>query len=71
MVLIGLIAKYFFENLSTEKYPNNVISVSKRDIQNIKEIQIKSYRSKQVKLTCLSSVDLSKLERLSKLTNIT
>ena len=50
MILMGLIVKYFFENLTTEKYPNNVISVSKRDIQNIKEIQIKSRRSKQVKL---------------------
>ena len=64
---MGLIVKYFFENLTTEKYPNNVISVSKRDIQNIKEIQIISERSKQIRLTC-SSIDLSKLESLGKLT---
>ena len=65
---MGLIVKYFFENLTTEKYPNNVISVSKRDIQNIKEIQIISARSKQIRLTC-SSIDLSKLESLGKLNN--
>ena len=63
-VLINLLLKYFLDNLSNEKYPNNVISVSKRDIVNIKEI---SYPLvvKRFKLNC-SLIDLSKLERLSK-----
>ena len=64
MVLIFLLARYFFEYISTEKYPNSVISVSKRDIPNIKEIK-SSYEASGVKLNC-SSFDLSKLERLSK-----
>ena len=65
MVLTCLLYKRLYENLSTVKYPNHVISVCKRDTLNIKEIDVPKYMG-AVKLTG-SLIDLSKLERLSKL----
>lgn len=63
MLLIFLLAAYFHLNLVTKKYPNHVISVNKRDTLNIQEIYLPcSFRA--VKLN--SSIDLSKLELLSK-----
>ena len=64
MVFICLLCKRFFDNLTTLKIPNHVISFSKRDIPNIKEIK-SPYLSRGVNLNC-SFIDLSKLERLSK-----
>ena len=64
MVFICLLWKHFFDNLTTLKIPNHVISFSKRDIPNIKEIKF-PYLSRGVNLNC-SSIDLSKLESLSK-----
>lgn len=64
MVLITLLLEYFHDNLSTVKYPNNVISVRKGDTVNIKEINVPS-SVRGVKLK-RSSIDLSNLERLSK-----
>ena len=64
MVLIFILEEYFFKNLTTKKYPNHVISVTKRDIENIEIIDLdKSMRV--VKLNC-SSIDLSKLKHLCK-----
>ena len=68
MVLIALLARYFYDNLTTLNYPNIMISVTKRDILSIKEIK-SSHLAKRVKLNC-SLIDLSKLERLSKSANI-
>ena len=64
MVLINLLLKCFLDNLSTVKYPNNVISVKNGDALNIKEINVPS-SVRGVKLN-RSSIDLSNLERLSK-----
>ena len=64
MVLTSLLLKCFHDNLSTVKYPNNVISVRKGDSVNIKEINFPS-SVRGVKLN-RSSIDLSNLERLSK-----
>lgn len=65
MVLISLLARYFYDNIITVKYPNHVICVSKRDTLNFKDMNVPS--SLKVKLIC-SSVDLSNLESLSKQT---
>ena len=65
MVLISLLQRHFWLNLTDEKYPSHVIFVSKRDILNIKQINVPYFMS-GIKLTC-SSIDLSKLEHLSQL----
>lgn len=65
MVLICLLLEYLRENLINLKYPNHVISVRKRDIENIKRINF-DFSMREVKLTCLP-IDFSKLKSLSKL----
>lgn len=65
MVLIGLVYKHFFENLETQKLPNHVIQVRKKDLTNIQQISFK-YTFNGVYLNS-SSIDLTKLEKLSKL----
>ena len=67
MVLICLLPEYLENNLINLKYPNHVISVRKRDIENMNIFKIEFPCSvREVKLTC-SSLDFSKLKRLSKL----
>lgn len=62
MVLIGLVYKYFCDNIKTKKYPNHLIRVSKQDISSIKEICLNNI-AREVKLAN-TTLDLSKLERL-------
>ena len=64
MVLIRLIYGYFWDTLKIQLYPNHVISVTKQNILNVKEIEF-PHLTRVVKLHC-SSI-FSKLERLSKL----
>lgn len=64
MLLITLLFKYFYDNIVTVKYPNNVILVRKLDTLNIKKINVPRF-VKSVKLSC-DSIDLSKVESLSK-----
>ena len=65
MVQIGLVYKHFFDNLKTQKLPNNVIQVRKKDISNIQNIYF-NYSLNGIYLNS-SSIDLSKLEKLGKL----
>ena len=65
MVLIGLVYQHFFENLETQKLPNNVIQVRKKDLTNIQQISFK-YSLNGVYLNS-SSIDLAKLEKLCKI----
>ena len=64
MVLIGLLQKHFFDNLKTQKFPNHVIIVRKKDLLNIKEIEC--YELKEVNISASKTTDLSNLEELSK-----
>lgn len=64
MVLICLLLKYFHENITTQQFPNHVIRVSKQDLLKIKRIDFE-YNISRINLTN-SSIDLSKLEYLSK-----
>lgn len=64
MVLIGLLYKSFILNLS--KFPSHFIHVRKQDILNIKHIEF-GYDYCGVELTSGSTIDLSKLVKLSKL----
>lgn len=66
MVLIGLLQKYFFDNLKSEKFPSHVIEVRKKDLLNIKQISL-FYSVDELNLTDSSSIDLSNIERLSKI----
>ena len=68
MVLIGLLQKQFFKNLKTEKFPSHMIISRKQDFLDIQEI-VCNFRLGGVNLTS-TSIDLSNLERLSKLTFI-
>ena len=63
MVLIGLLYKYFKDNLYN--FPNHVIRVYKQDVLNIKKIDFEHEYS-EVNLTSSSKMDLSKLVILSK-----
>ena len=64
MVLISLLYKHFIDNLFN--LPNNVIRVSKKSVSNIKTIHC-DYEYRKVNLTSSSStIDLSKLIKLSK-----
>lgn len=65
MALIGLISDHFCANINTEKFPSHFISVSKQDILDIKGLCVPSFTNR-VKLTG-SLIDLSRVERLSKL----
>ena len=64
MVLIGLLLKYLYNNILNRIFPNHVIRVSKKDLLNIKRIDF-DYKISGIDLTN-SSIDLSKLEYLSK-----
>jgi len=66
MVLIDLIYKKFFEYIKTEQFPNQTICVRKEDILDIQRINNQNYNFNGVNLTS-STIDLSKLETLSKL----
>ena len=65
MLLIGLLQKHFFDNLTTQRFPSHVIIVRKEDLLNIKEI--KCYYLKVVNLSASKTIDLSNLEKLCKL----
>ena len=65
MVLIGLLNKYFVNNLNL-KFPKHIIHVRKQDVLNIDMIFF-LYDYSRVKLTGSSIIDLSKLVILSKL----
>ena len=63
MVLIGLLYKYFIDNLSN--FPNHVICVCKQDVLNIEQIYFRQDYTR-VNLTSSSTIDLSRLLYLSK-----
>jgi hypothetical protein len=63
MVLIGLLYKYFIDNLFN--FPNHVIRVCKQDVLNIQTIH-SIYGYSGVNLTSSSTIDLSKLVKLRK-----
>ena len=69
MVLTCLLLEYLRENLISLNYPNHVISVRKRDIENIKMIYF-PYSVREVKLTSSSMDYFSKLKSLSKLKDV-
>ena len=62
MVLIGLISKYFYANLSLNNLPSHFIHIRKDDIVNIRRICF-YLNVKGINLTG-ESLDLSKLEDL-------
>ena len=62
MVLIGLLYKCFIENLYN--FPNHFIRVCKRDVSNIESI-VFGHEFIAADLTNSSTIDLSKLSRLS------
>ena len=64
MVLTGLLFKNFGTNLSY--FPAHVIHVRKQDVLNIQSIYF-NHKYIGVNLTSSSTIDLSKLEELSKL----
>ena len=61
MVLIGLLFKYFIDNLSD--FRNHVIHVRKQDVLKIEKIKFQ-HEFSAVNLTSSSSIDLSKLDDL-------
>ena len=63
MVLIGLLYKYFIDNLYY--FPSHVIRVCKQDILNIESIMF-AYEYSEVNLTSSSTIDLCKLGNLCK-----
>ena len=69
MVLIGLLTKCFWDNITTRKFPNQVIHISKQDLLNmmnkIEHIEFK-YPINGVNLNGSLNY-LSKLEHLGKL----
>ena len=64
MVLIGLLYKYFIENLSN--FPNHVIHVRKNDVLNIETLHYRLHFT-TVNLTYSSIIDLSNIFYLCKL----
>ena len=64
MVLTGLLYKCFIDNLLN--FPNQMIHVRKEDVVNIESIRV-LYEYSGTNLTSQSTIDLSKLEELSKL----
>ena len=64
MVLIGLLHESFIVNLY--KLPNHIIHVRRKDVKNSDSIHFK-YHFKRVNLVCSSTIDLSKLVVLCKL----
>ena len=65
MVLIGLLYKCFIENLKYN-FPNHFIRVCKRDVSNIESI-VFAHEFIAADITNSSTIDLSKLNRLSEL----
>ena len=63
MVLIDLICESVLDHLKLVKYPNNLISVSKKSTVNIREIEL-PYLVRGVKLNGCQ-IDLSNLQSLS------
>ena len=63
MVLIGLLYKYFIDNLLN--FPNHVIRVCKQDVLNIEQIYFREEYTR-VNLTSSSTIDLSRLLYLCK-----
>ena len=63
MVLIGLLYKYFIDNLYN--FPNHIMRICKQDVLNIKIIYFDQKYS-EVNLTSSSKIDLSKLLKLCK-----
>ena len=62
MMLIGLLLKYFIDNLL--KFPNHLIHVCKQDISKIRSIMF-NYEYSGVTLTSSSAIDISKITNLS------
>ena len=62
MVLIGLISKYFYANISLNNLPSHFIHIRKDDIINIRSISV-NFDLKGINLAG-ESIDLSKLEHL-------
>ena len=63
MVLIGLLYKFFIDNLYN--FPSHVIRVYKKDVLRIQAIAF-DYEYSEVNLTSSSTIDLSKLIDLCK-----
>ena len=63
MVLIGLLYKFFIDNLLN--FPNHVIHVSKQDVSIIESISF-CHVNNGANLTGSSTIDLSKLVNLCK-----
>ena len=64
MVLIGLLYKHFIDNLFN--FPNHIMRVCKQDVLNIESI-VFAHEFIAVDLVSPSTIDLSKLNRLSEL----
>lgn len=64
MVLMGLFDKFFFENLNSQKFPSQVISVHKQDLLAIQHISF-HYEIDEFHLAYASKIDLSNLKSLS------
>ena len=64
MVLTSLLFKCFIDNLLN--FPNHVIHVCKQDVLNIESIEYRNEYSSVV-LNNLSTIDLSKLVNLGKI----
>ena len=65
MVLIGLLYNKFIENMLN--FPNHLIDVRKHDVSNVKAIY---YRHQCSEVNLTSTIDLTKLEQLSKFKKI-
>lgn len=61
---MGLFDKFFFENLNSQKFPSQVISVRKKDLFAIQHISF-HYEIYEFYLTKSSKIDLSNLKSLS------
>ena len=64
MVFLGSIQNYFIEHLKTQKFPSQLIHISKENLCSIEKIQI-CYDLRKVHLSGSSSNFLSKIEQLS------
>lgn len=63
---MGLFDKFFFENLNSQKFPSQLISVRKQDLLAIQHISF-HYEIDEFYLTNSSKIDLSNLKNLSKI----
>ena len=64
MVLIGLLYNKFIENM--KDIPNHIIEVRKQDVSNVRAIYFKHHYSAVNLNSLTSTIDLSKLDDLSK-----